>query len=264
MPFTLNPALPSLLLPWYEASARDLPWRHTSDPYAVWLSEIMLQQTRVDTVIPYYLRFLSAAPTIRDLANLDDNRLHKLWEGLGYYTRARNLRLAAQVIEAEHGGVFPDSFEKILSLPGIGPYTAGAIASICFDAPTPAVDGNVLRVASRLTASEMDIASIATRKAVTDALARIFPKTARGAFTQSLMELGATICLPNGADLRCPRAQRGNAVSGEIAEKRPSRSRHHRPAPRLRRKNRHPQAPAGRPARRYVGAAKPAGRTHPG
>lgn len=201
-PFALNPALPSLLLPWYEAFARDLPWRRTTEPYAVWLSEVMLQQTRVETVIPYYLRFLLAAPAIRDLAGLDDNRLHKLWEGLGYYTRARNLRRAAQVIEADHGGVFPDSFEKILSLPGIGPYTAAAVASICFGAPTPAVDGNVLRVAARLAASGMDIASAAARNAVTDALARIFPATGRGAFTQSLMELGATICLPNGAP-RC-------------------------------------------------------------
>ena len=159
----------------------------------------MLQQTRVETVIPYYMRFLAEVPSIRDLAEVDDDRLHKLWEGLGYYSRARNLRRAAQIVVAEHGGVFPDSYEKILTLPGIGPYTAGAIASICFDAPTPAVDGNVLRVAARIAASDMDITSTTARKDVTAALARIYPQKNRGAFTQSLMELGATICVPNGA-----------------------------------------------------------------
>ena len=190
------PALPGLLLPWYARNHRDLPWRRDREPYHIWLSEIMLQQTRVEAVKGYYARFLTALPTVEALANCDDDALHKLWEGLGYYSRVRNLKKAAQVILTRHGGVFPRDHAEILALPGIGDYTAGAICSIAYDMPTPAVDGNVLRVYARLMddASPMDLP--ATKRKVTEALAAVYPREA-GAFTQSLMELGATICGPN-------------------------------------------------------------------
>ena len=188
--------LPDVILPWYKSVKRDLPWRCDKDPYHVWVSEIMLQQTRVEAVKGYYTRFLSALPTIADLANCDDDALHKLWEGLGYYSRVRNLKKAAQQIVSQYGGVFPGEYEKILALPGIGEYTAGAICSICFDLPTPAVDGNVLRVISRITDDATPIDLPAQKKAVNLALAQIYPENA-GDFTQALMELGATVCGPN-------------------------------------------------------------------
>ena len=190
--------LPEVLLPWYEEHRRDLPWRQTKEPYCVWLSEIMLQQTRVEAVKGYYARFLEALPTVEDLARCDDDSLHKLWEGLGYYSRVRNLKKAANVILAEHGGLFPRNHAEVLALPGIGDYTAGAICSICYDDPTPAVDGNVLRVVSRLLNDPSPIDLPATKKAVTAALAEIYPSRA-GDFTQALMELGATLCGPNRA-----------------------------------------------------------------
>ena len=143
--------LPGVVLPWYDAGHRDLPWRQDKAPYHVWLSEIMLQQTRVEAVKGYYSRFLATLPTIEALAACDDELLHKLWEGLGYYSRVRNLKKAAQVILERHSGEFPATYEEVLALPGIGAYTAGAICSICYDLPTPAVDGNVLRLVSRLT-----------------------------------------------------------------------------------------------------------------
>ena len=188
--------LPGALLPWYEENKRDLPWRKDQQPYHVWLSEIMLQQTRVEAVKGYYTRFLSVLPDIRSLAECDDETLHKLWEGLGYYSRVRNLKKAARVIWDEYGGQFPEDHSKILALPGIGAYTAGAICSICFDAPTPAVDGNVLRLVSRLCSDPSPIDLPATKAAVTAALADVYPQEA-GAFTQALMELGATLCGPN-------------------------------------------------------------------
>lgn len=191
--------LPAALLPWYKKNARVLPWRNTRDPYRVWLSEIMLQQTRVSAVIPYYQRFLEALPTIYDLAAASDETLLKLWEGLGYYTRARNLKKAANVIVKEYNGKFPDRYEDILSLPGIGEYTAGAICSICFDHPTPAVDGNVLRVLARLTDCHESISEPNVKRAFRDALSYAYPEKNCGIFTQSLMELGALICVPNGA-----------------------------------------------------------------
>ena len=193
-----------LLLRWYGENARDLPWRQNRDPYRVWVSEIMLQQTQVQTVVPYFLRFTSAAPTVFALAQLPDAGLLKLWEGLGYYSRARNLKKAAAVIVSKHGGVFPSRYDDILALPGVGRYTAGAIASICFDLPTPAVDGNVLRLVSRLTACYDDVALPATKRRVEEALRAVYPKTHSGAFTQALMELGATVCLPNTVP-DCPR-----------------------------------------------------------
>lgn len=186
------------LLAWYSQNARVLPWREDTDPYRVWVSEIMLQQTQVDTVIPYYNRFLEQIPTIKDLAGIDEAQLLKLWEGLGYYSRARNLQKAAKMIVEKYGGQFPYALTDILALPGIGVYTAGAIASICFEQATPAVDGNVLRVVARLTNSDSDISLPRVKNDITEMLRAIYPEHHRGDFTQSLMELGATVCLPNG------------------------------------------------------------------
>ncbi len=186
--------LPEVLLPWYAAHRRDLPWRRDREPYHVWLSEIMLQQTRVEAVKDYYLRFLEALPTVEALASCEDDMLRKLWEGLGYYSRVRNLKKAAQRIVAAGG--FPQSYEEVRALPGIGDYTAGAVCSICFDLPTPAVDGNVLRVIARLTGDARPIDLPDFKKRVRAELAAVYP-TQAGAFTQALMELGATVCGPN-------------------------------------------------------------------
>ena len=188
--------LPGALLPWYEENKRELPWRRDREPYHVWLSEIMLQQTRVEAVKGYYARFLEALPTIEALAACDDDALHKLWEGLGYYSRVRNLKKAAIRVMEEHGGEFPRKYGEVRALPGIGDYTAGAVCSICFDQPTPAVDGNVLRVVSRLTEDATPIDLPAFKMQVRDALAAVYPEAA-GDFTQALMELGATLCGPN-------------------------------------------------------------------
>ena len=188
--------LPNVLLPWYKENARTLPWRENQEPYHVWLSEIMLQQTRVEAVKGYYQRFIQALPDIASLANAEDELLHKLWEGLGYYSRVKNLKKAAIEIMQQHNGCFPQEYEKVLKLPGIGPYTAGAICSICFSLPTPAVDGNVLRVVSRLTNDDTPVDLPVYQKRVREGLAEVYPKDA-GAFTQALMELGATVCGPN-------------------------------------------------------------------
>ena len=188
--------LPQVLPLWYRANKRDLPWRQDREPYHVWLSEIMLQQTRVEAVKGYYLRFLNALPTIAHLAACDDDSLHKLWEGLGYYSRVRNLKKAAIQIMEEHGGLFPGEYEAIRALPGIGDYTAGAVSSICFDKKEPAVDGNVLRVVSRILEDGTPIDLPAQKKKVNDLLKSVYPEEA-GEFTQALMELGATLCGPN-------------------------------------------------------------------
>ena len=188
--------LPDALLPWYDDNKRDLPWRADREPYHVWMSEIMLQQTRVEAVKGYYQRFLEALPTVEALAKADDELLHKLWEGLGYYSRVRNLKKAAQVIMTQYGGTFPGEYEDVLALPGIGEYTAGAICSIAFGKPTPAVDGNVLRVVSRLTEDSTPIDLPKRKRQVCDGLAEVYPQRA-GDFTQALMELGATLCGPN-------------------------------------------------------------------
>ncbi len=217
--------LPELLLPWYLEHKRDLPWRKDREPYHIWVSEIMLQQTRVEAVKGYYTRFLDALPTIEALACCDDDLLHKLWEGLGYYSRVRNLKKAAIVIMEQHGGVFPRSYEEIISLPGIGAYTAGAISSIAYDLPTPAVDGNVLRVLSRLQNDPSPIDLPETKKAITDILSTIYPKEA-GTFTQALMELGATVCGPNRAPdcESCPCKVICKAYEAGSAEKLPVKS----------------------------------------
>ena len=200
--------LPVPLLVWYRENARTLPWRSDPTPYHVWVSEIMLQQTRVAAVLDYYRRFLEAAPDAAALAGLSQDQLMKLWQGLGYYSRARNLQKAAKQITECHGGVFPNTYEEIRSLAGVGDYTAGAVASIAFGLPVPAVDGNVLRVTARLTGDSGDITTPAMKKRVTAALAEVIPLDAPGDFNQALMELGATVCLPNGAPLceRCPAA----------------------------------------------------------
>ena len=225
--FTAFPfeSLPDLLLPWYEANKRQLPWRRTKEPYRVWISEIMLQQTRVEAVLGYYDRFLSALPDIPSLAAAEDDALMKLWEGLGYYSRARNLKKAAQQIMEQHGGSFPEAYGDIRALSGIGDYTAGAIASICFDMPTPAIDGNVLRLCARLADSAADILLPATKKALEAPLKAAYKKGRCGDITQALMELGATVCIPSGAPLcgSCPLSCLCRAKAAGTAEKLPVR-----------------------------------------
>lgn len=190
------------LLDWYAANARDLPWRRTTEAYPVWISEVMLQQTRVEAVRGYWTRFLAALPTVRDLSEAEDDRLMKLWEGLGYYSRARNLKRAARQVVERFGGAFPADYAALLSLPGVGEYTAGAVASICFGVPVPAVDGNVLRVMARLEDDNADVLDPAVRRAVRARLLACIPPERPGAFNQALMELGATVCTPAGAP-RC-------------------------------------------------------------
>lgn len=198
--------LPELLLPWFAENRRDLPWRKDRQPYHVWLSEIMLQQTRVEAVKGYYVRFLEKLPTVEMLAAAPEDELLKLWEGLGYYSRVRNLQKAAKIICEAYAGAFPQKREELLALPGIGAYTAGAIASICFEQPAAAVDGNVLRVLSRYLASDAPITDEQTKKTFAKELSAVYPEGHCGDFTQALMELGATVCVPNGAPLceSCP------------------------------------------------------------
>ena len=195
-------SLPQLLLPWYKENKRSLPWRETKDPYGIWVSEIMLQQTRVEAVRERYIAFMQALPTIAHLAACDDALLMKLWEGLGYYSRAKNLKKAAEQITEYFGGVFPNNFADIQSLAGIGDYTAGAISSIAFEQKTAAVDGNVIRVLSRFLPIESEITSAKEKRLLADTLSAYYPDTHCGDFTQALMELGATVCLPSGAP-RC-------------------------------------------------------------
>lgn len=190
------------LLNWYDYNARILPWRSEPTPYRVWISEIMLQQTRVEAVKPYYDRFMAELPDVKALSEVDDDKLMKLWEGLGYYNRARNLKIAAQTVMNEYGGKIPADYEALLGLKGIGEYTAGAIGSIACGLPVPAVDGNVLRVVARLLANDDDILKASTKRWMTEEIMNILPKDRPGDFNQALMELGATVCLPNGAP-RC-------------------------------------------------------------
>ncbi|MDD3919792.1 MAG: A/G-specific adenine glycosylase [Eubacteriales bacterium] len=198
--------IPPLLCGWYQNNARELPWRKTRDAYAIWVSEIMLQQTRVEAVKGYYARFMEAIPTVQALSEVPEDTLFKLWEGLGYYSRARNLKRAAIIIMEQYGGVLPANYEALLALPGIGPYTAGAVASIAYGIPVPAVDGNVLRVRARFLNDDTDIALPALQKTARAELLAVMPQDMAGTFNQALMELGATVCLPNCAPAceRCP------------------------------------------------------------
>lgn len=193
------------LLTWYRACRRDLPWRRTSDPYAVWISESMLQQTQVQTVIPYFERWMQRLPTIRDLAELQEQEGLKLWEGLGYYNRLRNLIKSAKVVCEKHGGVIPDSYDELIKLPGIGPYTAGAVCSIAFNQPQPILDGNVIRILSRIYGIQSPIQNTATRGSL-HKLATLWVQTAARStdgnwrhcsdLNQAMMELGACVCSP--------------------------------------------------------------------
>ena len=184
------------LVRWYIRSQRSLPWREDRNPYRVWISEIMLQQTRVEAVVGYFHRFMDLFPTVETLAAADEQEVLKAWEGLGYYSRARNLHRAAREIMARYGGVFPDTLKEIRSLPGIGPYTAGAIASISYDLPVPAVDGNVLRVMARLDGIETDVLLPASKEDITRRVRAMYLPGKANPLTQGLMELGALVCVP--------------------------------------------------------------------
>lgn len=194
------------LLDWYHGNRRILPWREEPEPYRVWISEIMLQQTRVEAVKPYFFRFMEQLPDVASLASVEEETLLKLWEGLGYYTRARNLKKAAQVMVADYEGRLPDSYKELLKLPGIGSYTAGAIASIAYGIPVPAVDGNVLRVISRILKSREEIGKASVRKWMEELLLETMDKEHAGDYNQALIELGAIVCIPAGKPLcaKCP------------------------------------------------------------
>jgi A/G-specific adenine glycosylase len=209
------------LLEWYHHHHRQLPFRESPNPYNIWLSEIMLQQTQMDTVLPYYERFIAAFPTIFDLAKAEERHVLKLWEGLGYYSRARNLLKCATVIVGEHDGRFPTDYKTVLKLPGIGPYTAGAILSIAFNQKVPAVDGNVMRVFSRLFNLQQDISVPKNKKQFEKKVRETIPDNARD-YNQALMELGALICLPKNpkCDL-CPLKEECQAFSLSIQSQLP-------------------------------------------
>ncbi|GIP34744.1 A/G-specific adenine glycosylase [Paenibacillus sp. J2TS4] len=197
------------LLEWYGRSKRDLPWRRTKNPYYIWVSEVMLQQTRVDTVIPYYHRFLEKFPDVEALASAPEEEVLKAWEGLGYYSRARNLQSAVREVHERYGGVVPDQKEEISSLKGVGPYTAGAVLSIAYNRPEPAVDGNVMRVLSRYFLIKDDIAKGSTRVKMERLARELIPEGRAGDFNQALMELGATVCTPRSPHcLTCPVMER--------------------------------------------------------
>lgn len=223
--------LPLPLLLWFRDNARVLPWRSDPTPYHVWVSEIMLQQTRVAAVLGYYERFLAALPDVQSLARCEEGSLLKLWQGLGYYSRPRNLQKAAKQILTDFGGEFPKNYVNLRKLVGVGDYTAGAIASIAFGEPVPAVDGNVLRVVSRLTDDHRDVTRPETKEDIRQYLVDIIPREMPGDFNQAMMDLGATVCLPNGAPLceKCPCAgfcagyQKGTAA--DLPVKAPKKAR---------------------------------------
>ena len=186
------------LLEWYRDNRRQLPWRDQNNAYYTWVSEIMLQQTRVEAVKPYFKRFIGELPDIQALAACPEEKLMKLWEGLGYYNRVRNMQLAAQTVVSAYGGKLPASYKQLLELKGIGNYTAGAIASIAYQIPVPAVDGNVLRVLSRITEDRQDIMKQSVRRQAEEKLQEVIPQECPGDFNQAMMELGAVVCVPNG------------------------------------------------------------------
>lgn len=219
------------LLEWFRKHARVLPWREEPLPYYVWVSEIMLQQTRVEAVKPYFLRFIQALPRIGDLADCPEEKLLKLWEGLGYYNRVRNMQKAARLVMENYSGCLPADYEELLKLPGIGSYTAGAIASIAYGIPVPAVDGNVLRVICRICEIQEDITRQAVKRKIEAMVAEIEPQNRAGAFNQAMMELGATVCLPNGMPdcEACPVAKlcqaRLHQTIDQIPKKKPKQQR---------------------------------------
>ena len=215
-----------LLLSWYASHFRTLPWRNDPTPYRVWISEIMLQQTRIEAVLPYYERFLHYLPDVPSLAQVQEDELLKLWEGLGYYSRARNLQKAANILVNEYNGALPADYHQLLALPGIGEYTAGAIASICFSIPVPAVDGNVMRVLARLTGDDTDVLSTGAKKHFIAIAEQMLPKDQPGRFNQALMELGETVCLPNTQPdcCRCPLQEICVACAGDLTRDLPVRS----------------------------------------
>lgn len=218
------------LLSWYDLHARSLPWRQNPTPYRVWISEIMLQQTRIEAVIPHYYDFLERMPTLCALAEIDEAELLKCWEGLGYYSRARNLQKAAKAVVASGNTELPTQYAQLLKLPGIGEYTAGAIASICFNECVPAVDGNVLRVLARLTEDDTDVLSPVGKKKFTALAKRLIPQDAAGKFNQAIMELGETVCIPNTTPKceKCPFSEvcaaKQNGTASELpVRKKPSK-----------------------------------------
>jgi A/G-specific adenine glycosylase len=213
------------LISWFKAHKADLPWRRNKDPYAIWLSEIMLQQTQVNTVTPYYERFLTRFPTVFDLAAAPLDDVLKLWEGLGYYSRARNLHRAAQMVVNAYGGVFPQTVPELLKLPGIGRYTAGAIASLAFNTDAPILDGNVIRVFSRLFNIVDDVTLESTKAKLWELAEQQLPSSRAGAWNEGLMELGRRICTPKSPDcLNCPIAAHCEAFKLGIQEQRPVRA----------------------------------------
>ncbi len=219
------------LILWYKQHERSFPWREDPSPYRVWVSEIMLQQTRIEAALPYFERFMQALPTIADLAAAPEDLLLKLWEGLGYYSRVRNLQKAAQMVMRDFGGELPDTYDELLTLPGIGEYTAGAIASIAFGKRAAAVDGNVLRVVARLTDDRSDVMQPANRKRLTALVQSIVPEQHAGDFNQGIMELGETVCLPNAQPhcSECPLVEYCAVAGLERARELPTRA---KPKPR--------------------------------
>lgn len=217
-------SLPAVLLPWYDREKRSLPWRDIVTPYRTWVSEIMLQQTRVQAVLPYFERFMAAAPDVPALAELAEDRLLSLWQGLGYYSRARSLQRSARVMVDQYGGCLPDTYSDLIQLPGIGDYTAGAILSIAFNKAVPAVDGNVLRIAARLIACGDNVLDPRTRQHVRDALAAVVPTDRPGDFNQAMMDLGAAVCLPKNPNCEsCPAASLCAAKAAGLQSRLPVR-----------------------------------------
>lgn len=212
------------LLDWFEANKRELPWRSDRQPYHVWISEIMLQQTRIEAVKKYYEIFMRELPDVKSLSLISEEKLLKLWEGLGYYSRAKNLKKAAKMIMQDYGGTFPDSYQELLKLPGVGEYTAGAIASICFNEKVTAVDGNVLRVMARITGSRKNVLLPETKKETDNLLRQIMPERS-GMFNEALMELGEIVCLPNGTPdcEKCPVRSECIAYKEELTAELPVR-----------------------------------------
>lgn len=226
----MTPQVVADLLAWFYQNQRDLPWRKTQDPYAIWLSEVMLQQTQVDTVIPYYYKFLEAYPTVEALANADTETVLKLWEGLGYYSRAKRLIACAQMVVDQFDGVFPRTKAEMLKLPGVGSYTAGAVLGIAYNVKEPAVDGNVLRVIARFLAWDLDIGDPKNRLSFENYLSEYLPEDMR-AFNQALMELGATVCTPKAPKCgQCPIRSDCQALSKELVDQLPVKSKK-KPAP---------------------------------